>query len=127
MLVKWRFLAVNFIKSPDILLHHSILFSLHAVSGRVNNFLLGMTIFLLFKNVQFSRAACVFFKFCFQWEKTFSETHEMLKQAFGNDSMGWTWKGLKTAKLWLKMTHILDDFPRQKVNNTLKKSMKSTV
>ena len=66
-----------------------------------------------------------FFKFCFQWEKTFSVTFEMLKQAFGTESTGWTSKGLNTAKLRLKMTHILDDFPHKKVNNMLKKFMKS--
>ena len=76
------------------------------MSAGVNNFLLCMVIFLLFKNVQFSRAAyvcvcvcvcvCVvvvvvvffFFNFCFQCQKTFSVTFEMLKQAFGTECMG---------------------------------------
>jgi len=68
-----------------------------------------------------------FFLFCFQWEKNFLEKFEMLKKEFGNESMGWTSKGLKMTKLWLKMTHILDDFPRQTLNNTLKKSIQSPV
>ena len=64
--------------------HHSTLFSLRAVSDRV----VCTTILLLFKNIFHEQRMYVIFHF--KLGKTFSETLEMLKQAFGNESMGRT-------------------------------------
>jgi hypothetical protein len=69
-------------------------------------------------------------KFCVKLGKTFTVTLEMLKQAFGNESMRRTQtgtKGSRMAEFQLRTIRVLDDLQHRHTTKTSLKFLRSSV